>query len=431
MDTDGYKAVIATTRGWDAKESGKELATLLQRKLDDIPDFIVLFSTIHYQKNGGFQNLLQGIYDIFPEQVKLIGGTIRGFVNNDGCYARGATALAVSSDQMDVAVGVGHNTKRNPKKAANHCANQIKKQLTASSYENGSLLHIISGAEVPYIPSIGARKIIEPGVLPSALMKSFSFTQKTLQMGVARDEEVVEEMVSLFPDYCMLSGATLDDGPGVKNYQFCNDQVLRNAVVSLGMKSSWNISAKTTDRMKKTEIEFEITKISKDCRIIHQINGKPALEELLRLLNWPCEAINEDTWLQTTFYFPIGGRTSVLSDDKRSPHVIGIVLGNSLVLTCRLIGSKATILTINGKELFNAIEENLVAISGKPKFGLFSSCITRFETLGYKMYDVREMVRRYMTDNPFIVFYVGGESTYTPKMGFEYSNISFNSMVFT
>jgi hypothetical protein len=45
------------------------------------------------------------------------------------------------------------------------------------------------------------------------------------------------------------------------------------------------------------------------------------------------------------------------------------------------------------------------------------------------MYDVREKVERYMQDQPFIVFYVGGESTYSKETWIKYSNISFNSMI--
>ena len=55
-------------------------------------------------------------------------------------------------------------------------------------------------------------------------MRSFSFTQKTLQMGVTRDEELIEELVTLLLDYEILSGATLDDGLGFKNYQFYNQK---------------------------------------------------------------------------------------------------------------------------------------------------------------------------------------------------------------
>ncbi len=429
MDKTDCTAVIGTTREFNALEAGIDLGKKIKNQLDNTPEFIIVFSTIHYMKKGGFKNFLRGLYTIFPDEVQLIGGTVRGFVNNDGCYARGATALAVSSKEMKAAISIGHNTKRHPQKAARQSAETLQKQLEDSTFQNGFLLHLIAGAELPNIPSIGTKKIIKPGMAPKTMMKMFSISQKTFQMGAARDEEILEELVSLMPNYSMLSGATLDDGPGLQNFQFYNKNVVKNAIVSLGLKTNKKIFVKSTHNMKRTPIEFEITKVSKDKRIIHEINGKPALEELLRLLDWSKEVLNEETWLQTTFYFPIGGRTITSSKNDDSAHVIGIILGHSLVLTCKLIGSHASILTIDGKGLLDAIDKNLDYIDFSPQFGLISSCITRFETLGYKMYDVREKVLKYMNNRPFVMFYVGGESTYSKTTGLNYSNISFNSTI--
>jgi len=424
------KAVVGTSRTWNARESGQELANTIVEQLQTDPDFIVLFSTIHYEKYGGFNELLSGVYDVIPDQVPLIGGTVRGFVNNDGCFARGATALGVSSDEIDVGVGIGHNTKRNPGKAANQSAQMIKNVLSTSNYDHGFLLNIISGAEIPNIQPIGTKKIVEPGMGEKALMRLFSFSQKTLQMGAARDEEVLENIISEFPDYSMLSGATLDDGPGFRNFQFHNKEVVKNCVLSLGLKTNKNIFVKSAHNMVKTDIEFEITKMSNDLRIIQEINGKPALQELLRLLNWPREILNEETWLKTTFYFPLGGKSSQLSQNDNSPHVIGVILGNSLLMTCRLHGSHASILTIDGKKLFEAVDMNLSQIPSEPDFALLSSCVTRLETLGNKIFNIRDRIIHQLKNKPFIEFYVGGESTYTNQTGLDYMNMSFNSAVF-
>jgi len=424
------KAVVATTRKWNARESGQELAQNILDRLKQNPDFIVFFSTIHYEKYGGFQELLNGIYDVLNPQTPLVGGTVRGFVNNDGCFARGATCLGVVSDEMDIAVGVGNNTKRNPVKAAAQSVQMIKKGLAESNYNHGFLLNVISGAAIPNIQPIGSKKIIEPGMGEKTLMRLFSFSQKTLQMGAARDEEVVEEMIANFPDYTMLSGATLDDGPGFRNFQFHNNQVLTNSVVTLGLKTNKIVDVKSNHNMVKTDIEFEITKSSNDKRIIHEINGKPALGELLRLMAWPHEILNEETWLKTTFYFPIGGKSSEYSKNEDSPHVVGIILGNSFLLTCKLHGSHASVLTINGKRLLEAVDDNLASIPFQPDFALFSSCITRFETLGNKVFEVRNKIDQHLNHKPFIEFYVGGESSYSQQKGLEYMNMSFNSALF-
>ena len=118
------EAAVGMSRKWNARDAGKEVARSTIEKLSSPPDFFLLFSTIHYEKHGGFEEFLNGVWDVLPEGTPLIGGTVAGFVNNHGCYTRGATALAVSYKNMDVAIGVGKKIKRNPKKAARKCGHQ-------------------------------------------------------------------------------------------------------------------------------------------------------------------------------------------------------------------------------------------------------------------------------------------------------------------
>jgi len=121
------EAAVGMSRKWDAREAGREVARSTIEKLNQPPSFILLFSTIHYKDHGGFQELLNGVWEVLPKGTPLIGGTISSFINNYGCYARGATALAISYPKMDVAIGIGRHTKITPKRAATKCAETIKK----------------------------------------------------------------------------------------------------------------------------------------------------------------------------------------------------------------------------------------------------------------------------------------------------------------
>ena len=78
------QAAIGMTRKWDAREAGREVARDTIQKLDGPPNFFILFSTIHYEENGGFQELLNGVWDVLPKDTPLIGGTVTGFMNNYG-----------------------------------------------------------------------------------------------------------------------------------------------------------------------------------------------------------------------------------------------------------------------------------------------------------------------------------------------------------
>ena len=128
------KTAVATSILKDSYKAGKEVSEKILKKLGKKPDFILLFSTLHYGKNKksdkeGFRNLLDGAYSILPEETKLVGGTVPGFINNDGCYVRGVTGFAVSYQNMNVTIAYGKNTKRNPKKAAKNAVDIIKRNL--------------------------------------------------------------------------------------------------------------------------------------------------------------------------------------------------------------------------------------------------------------------------------------------------------------
>ncbi len=428
MSPSELKATIGMSRKWEAREAGREVAETAIKGLSRPPNFIVLFSTIHYEKDGGFKELLTGVFDVIPKKTPLIGGTVTGFANNYGVFGRGVTALAVSHPHMDICIGYGKNTKRNPKKAAKQCAGMIKNGLKDSQYENKFLLNLISSAEMPEIPMLGRRKIIRYGVSPKILLRLFGFSQYVLQKGYGRDEEVVGEMIKYFPEYSMLGGGTLDDGAGLRNYQFFNNEVFTNSIVSLGLNTRCKFNVHTTHNMQKTGINFTITKTSKDGRIIREINGKPAVSELLRLLKWSEDILNEDTWFQTNYYFPLGFHFN--GSNEFGPRMIVGIFGESLITTIKSKDPDASILTINGENLLKAINDNFNTYSNKPEFGLMASCVTRFETLEDYAYQSRDCILNYFGDHPFIEFYVGGESTYSPEKGFTFVNMSFNTAIF-
>lgn len=423
------EVALGMSRKWDARDAGREVAREVIQKLKTPPSFFVLFSTIHYEKHGGFQELLNGVWDVLPKGTLLVGGTVTGFMNNYGCYARGVTALAVSSTEMDVTIGYGKNTKRNPKKAARQCAKMIKEGLKDSQYENGFLLNLISAGELPNIPPFNRKKVIEPGISIKLILKLFVFSQYILQKGAGRDDEVIEEMIKHLSNYHMLGGGTLDERATLRNFQFFNKNVYTNSVVSLAIKTDYRFDVLTTHNMKKTGIDFNITKTSKDGRIIHEINGRPAASEFIRLLKWPKDYLNDETWFKTNFYFPLAFRYNNELNTV-GPRVIGPILGESLTTTIRSKDSTSSILTIDGRSLLDAIDNNLKCFPNCPEFGLISSCTTRLETMGDKIYQARDRILEYFGTQPFIVFYVGGESTYSPEKGLNYVNMSFNTAIF-
>ena len=124
------KACVEVSRHENGEDVAREISGKIKTKIP-APKFILLFSTIDYKDE--FKQILRGIKTEFPDSP-LIGGTVTGLMTHEGCFTRGVAALAVHSPQMDVAVGVGHATKRSPQKAGEECAKAVRRGLEKSKY---------------------------------------------------------------------------------------------------------------------------------------------------------------------------------------------------------------------------------------------------------------------------------------------------------
>lgn len=421
------EASVGMSRKWDAREAGREVAESTLSKLNSDPDFFLLFSTIHYRDHGGFEEFLNGVKSVLPEDTPVIGGTIAGFMNNYGSYTRGTSALAVSYLNMDVAVGCGKNTKRNPKRAAKQSSDKIKRGLFNSKYSNKFLLNLVSGASVMKIPGQGYKRVIDSGFMSKFVMQAFGMSQFLFQKGVGREDEILEEIVKKLPDYHMVLGTTIDDNKGISNYQFCNDKVYTNTIINLGLSTDMDLDVFTTHGMKKSDVSFDITKLSKNRHIIQEINNKPAVEELYRIFNWPDGFLNEKTMAHTIIYYPI----SLRRHKREVPVVMPFILKDAIMTPCVIDEGKVDILTVSGKNIVNSMKENLKVFSDiNPEFGLCSSCMTIIETLGYKTQIIREEMLNYFHEKPFIMFFCAGEGSFSPVRQITYANMSFNIAVF-
>lgn len=415
------------SRKWDAREAGREVARDTIRQLNTPPNFFLLFSTIHYKDHGGFEEFLNGVWDVLPKGTPLLGGTVSGFINNQGCYARGTTALAVSYQNMDIALGIGKNTKRNPKKAVTQSCKMISQSLSTSKYDKKFLLNFVSGPSTIKIPGQGNKRVIDSGFMSKFITLAFGISQYFFQKGLGREDEILEESSKILPNYKMILGASIDDHKGLENYQFFNDKIYTNSLVNLGISTDLDFDILTTHGMKETDIKLKITKLHKNKHIIQKINNKPALTELLNLLNWPADYLNDKTMSHTAIYYPI----SLNRHGSKVPVVMPFVLKDSIMTPCIIDEGDVTILTITGKDIVNAINENLISFNDmSPEFGLFSACMTIMETLGDKIYIIREEVSSTFKDKPFLMIFCAGEGTYSPEKNLTYANMSFNTSIF-
>jgi len=417
-----FEAAVGMSRKWDAREAGREVAHSAIEKLSHPPDFFLLFSTIHYDKYGGFQEFLNGVWEVLPKGTPLVGGTVAGFINPQGSFTRGATALAVSYDDMDVAIGIGFKTKKNPQKAAKDCCKMIKKELKNSLYKNNLLFEFISGGKIPQFPGIGRRRVIKSGLVSKMATKLSNFSLKVLQYGVGREEEILDSLSHELPDYTIIGGSSIDNNNMKENFQFFGEKLYTNSIVALGVKTNQNVDINTTYGLKETGIKIKITKKSGHDRVIHEIDGYPALEGFLKKMSWPYDFIDERLY-RKTFFTPFG----FWKEDLLFPNVIGLILGKDINVGYKIEENELHLLSASGKSLINAVDENLQEFKdNENQLGIIIACAAQLEALGANIFTVREKLINFFDEVPFLLVYVGGEDTYSAKKGKRHINESFN-----
>jgi len=398
-----FEVGIGTSQNWDPVTAGREVIEQALSKLSQPPKFVLLFSTIHYEKNKGFQKILETIYEQIPKETPLVGGTVAGFMNNTGVYTRGLTAMACYSDEIEVATGVGHSTKRNPKKAAREFVNNIKKMKINEKFKNKLLIDFISGPTMPHIPFIKRINLVRSKII-GELMAVYGLRASSLfGFGVGKEEEIIRELqksnkTSIF------GGSATDAGKLISNYQFNNKTVLKNSITGLLIYTNNQIFVDGFSEMTKTNVCFRVDKKSTEDRVIKTINDKPATIELLNKLGFTNEVFNNlEQLYRTTFYFPIS-----ISDDDSSTTTIGAIYGTNLAVGHKLQTNNIKLLSASGKQIVNSPNTFRKILENKNKLTLIIACETGMEALGGKIYKQKEQIDAICKDN-YLVLYCGGE----------------------
>jgi hypothetical protein len=417
-----FKAAVGLSREWDARKAGREVAEDTLKKLDGKkPDFFLLFATIHYEKYGGFQELLNGVWEVLPEGTPLIGGTVAGFMNNYGCYTRGATAMAVSYPNMDVAVGIGHNTKRAPHRAAKECADMIKKKLEKSTYPNSYLFSLVSGPTVPELPIIGNKKVVKsfPGI--SFILKFFGVATRVFQFGPGKDEEVFFALGKKLNCFEGIGGASSDNLELKNNFQFFDKGIDTNCVVAIAYKTDIKSKVKYSMSLKPIGKKFVITKSSSEGYVVEKIDGKPAVKAYLNKMGWSENLLDERLY-RRVFYYPLVPKNK---EYYVKSQMLGLVYGDKFIFPTKPPKMQELEICItSGSEMLKSVD----SIAENNKNAFFVICGTRLETLGSRVYDVKEIIDKKITDAYLGIFTAGEYITINGDVSCMYQ--SDNSMLY-
>ena len=416
---------VGMSRKWDAREAGREVARTTIEKLKRPPSFVLLFSTIHYEKHGGFGEFLNGVWDVLPKGTPLVGGTVAGFINPEGCYTRGATGLAVTYPNIRVAIGYGHNTGRWPELAGKNCARQIQNGLKNTSYHNLLCINFISGVTMPTIPGMPRIVVLKNRVLAQMSLALLKISTILFQKGVAREENVLKGLLKVLGnDTYVFGGSTVDNNVFARSYQFYRNKVLKNSIVTLAIVTDKQPQIRSAHGFELTDQKFKKIRLTAWNRMIKKIDDEPAVEKYLNTLNWSGDLIDERTFHRRLIFNPLGAQ-----DDEGfiHPFVPGAFLGNNYVTGCPIVNDEVGILKASGFNLISAVTQIVNQITQNEDFFLFTSCASRLETLGVNEFQTKKIILDKIK-KPFLLVYTSGENYYLPGKKIKNLEVTFNSL---
>ncbi len=219
--------------------------------------------------------------------------------------------------------------------------------------------------------------------------------------GLSKKEEEINERIGDLTNIKFVGGSAGDDLKLEKTYLFANGKTYTNAAVICLIKSNVKFDVLKTQSFRSSNKKLKVTKADEKNRTVIEFNGKPALEEYMKLAG-----CNKDNINKAFFYNPVGIN---LGNDflVRSPQKAD---GNNINFYCSI--KQGMILDL--LESNNIIEDTKKDLDNKIKeFGKVTglinfNCILR--TLELKEKNQIQEYGNLFTDIPSIGFSSYGES---------------------
>lgn len=414
-----FETFVVTSRKWDAGEAGEEIGKQIKEKSRIKPKFVLLFATIHYEKYGGLKKFLDSVNVNLPPGTPTVGSTVAGFMDNHNCYARGASALVVYSDEIDIAIGIGRNTKRNPKKAAEDCARMIKK--TISFNKNALSIVFTSGPTKPMFPIIGKKWVIKSGLISYLSVQFFELSTRLLQLGYGREEEVFRELTSKLPSSYFIGGSSSDNNQVLSNFQFFNNSVFNNSTVLLTISTNHIPEISSIHGLLPTGRKMLVTKKSSGGRVVSQFDGKSATKKYIETIGLPEDMMDEQLH-RKSFFYPLAYKNL---DGKICPAAVGGLLKDSLYFSYGLEKDELELMVFSGKSMANNVDSIIKEKIKKSDFLFGIVCCSWLETLGSGIFKINEKISSKF-NKPYLIVFSLGEDVYEPGQQPMHLNETFN-----
>lgn len=263
------KADDAFTAGKEAVEQAMEQ---MKKQGGKKPTFGLVFcSGGKYGKNDKtIQKLVDGAHSIFGD-TPWVGCTTCGEISNSGATTNSCVACVISSDYLQVGIGVGNDVHRNPIEAGEKAVREATLNLKREK--------IIT----PYL-----RYLAEKRKTSAELMQMYSYFVLLFSPGHTLDgsgleDGVVEGVYKIIGKQIPVIGGTAgDDARMLKTYEFTNGKIYDDAAIATAISTGVRVGFSFGHGYVPTGETCVVTK--SDGYLVHEIDKKPAADSYAKLL---------------------------------------------------------------------------------------------------------------------------------------------------
>jgi len=363
------KAGVGRSNNSDAIKAGAEAAKEAIDKAGGKANLIVVFSTVAYDQ----KKMLEGVR-LVSKDIPLVGCSDSGEITAEGSVSKYVAVMALNSDTIDFTIGIGKGTDKDSFVAGKEAAEEVKRK---------------------------AKKSISLFVM---LLDGLA------ENGAAAVRGVQAVFGKNFP---IMGGSAGDDFLFKKTYEYCNDQVLTNSMIGIGLSGDFSFGVGVRHGWEPIGLPMKVTK-AKGSKLI-EVNNRLALSIYEDYFGKKSEELIKEPIARMAYTYPLG--MSV----EGSPELLirDVVIANEKgEITCAAEipeGSEIRLMLGDPEKAIQAAKEaaeNALAQlrEAKPKVIFVFDCMARNKLLGARIGEEISAIQDVLgKDVPLIGFYTYGE----------------------
>jgi len=341
----------------DPSQAGKEAVEMAIKNAGKAPDFGFVFcSGKKYGKdNEAIKKLVESAHKAFVgvnPNIKWVGCTTCGEIFDFKIYEGSCVAMAIASEYIHVGVGIGKNIVKTPMKGGEEAAKMALKDLKIDKYLD------------PYFQFLRMRNLSITELMKISPYSLICILPGTTKNHVADDNLIIKGFVNVVGESVpIIGGASGDDYLFERTYEFANGKlfaggeatvvmaIISNLKTGYGLKHGYHPTGKTG----------VITK--SEGKIIKEINGKPAAEEIAGMLGVSLDELKKNFRFYMVSY-PLGIRSLYGIQSLREDYWIKTIMqilddGSLVFLSPMRENTVLHVMTYKKDDVVNAAYESI------------------------------------------------------------------------